>query len=624
MSRTNRRRYPGLHYFTEAEKDQFFGRDEEIEELLSLVLSEKIVVLYGKSGYGKSSLLRAGILPRLDSAIQPLLVQFGAYQPGQSLTPVRTTLLRVDLALPDDALETAFLEEISDPDTLWHRFKRKQTPEHQRFLLIFDQFEEFDSYPAEQKNAFKQQLAELLFTRIPQVVRDRSDALDDAQQSLLAKALDIKVLFAIREDRLSALDALADKLPAILHKRFRLQGLTAAQAREAVVKPAALQGQYFSSPRFAYSPAALDALLRGLKKEDSATARIEAFLLQICCENIEQAILERTRKNPADELVVTPDELPAFSRLFEEYYRDKVAMLALINEAASTAARRMIEDELIKTDPATGIAYRISVDGRQLTKLPGVDEALLKRLTDDFLLRSEPNTTGGFSYEVSHDRLVEGILNAKAEHESALAQAAAEQEAREEAERLRVEAEARERQLAAARIEAAREKRRRQRATFLAVAAVAGFLVAAVAGWWAFGKKNEAETATANALSQKSRADKERFTADSLRRVSELALRQAEKSDSAASAQRDLAEQNAAVANSNLRKMQAADLARQKAEREKQETQIAQMFQEIEVFLRADEPLQALDKVEAILALDPQNDDALKKKAAIRQRLQND
>jgi hypothetical protein len=410
MSTTRTRRYPGLHYFTAEQKDLFFGREAEKRDLLALVLTEKIVALFSKSGYGKSSLLRAGLAPELPADWLPVIVQFGAYQAGQSPTPLARTLAQLDAALPDDAPEMDFLETICPEDSLWKRFKKKQNAEKRTFLLIFDQFEEFQTYPAEQREAFKKQLAELLFTRIPQTVRDRADELPDAQQDLLARPNEVKALFAIREDRLGVLDGLADKLPAILHKRYHLQGLDDAQATAAITLPAALpQGKRFESPAFRYEPTAIEAIKKGLKKDES-DANIESFLLQICCEAIEQKVTGR-----AGEVVVTEAELPVFKDLFEQYYRGKIA--ALPDETRRNAARRMIEDQLVKTDPASGIAYRINADGRALCALPGVDENLLKQLTDFFLLRSEPNTTGGFSYEVSHDRLVEGILVMKKEFE---------------------------------------------------------------------------------------------------------------------------------------------------------------------------------------------------------------
>ena len=47
------------------DKNIFFGRDKEIAELTSLIEYNQVVTLYGKSGVGKSSLLNAGVSPRL-------------------------------------------------------------------------------------------------------------------------------------------------------------------------------------------------------------------------------------------------------------------------------------------------------------------------------------------------------------------------------------------------------------------------------------------------------------------------------------------------------------------------------------------------------------------------------
>ena len=63
---TKYRRYPGVQPFKTEQADLFFGRDDDRERLLNLLLLEKLLVLFGKSGYGKSSLLNAGIIPDLD------------------------------------------------------------------------------------------------------------------------------------------------------------------------------------------------------------------------------------------------------------------------------------------------------------------------------------------------------------------------------------------------------------------------------------------------------------------------------------------------------------------------------------------------------------------------------
>jgi len=59
------KRYPGLKPFTDKEQKIFFGRDEDREKLLQKIKLEQIVVLYSKSGLGKSSLLNAGVVPEI-------------------------------------------------------------------------------------------------------------------------------------------------------------------------------------------------------------------------------------------------------------------------------------------------------------------------------------------------------------------------------------------------------------------------------------------------------------------------------------------------------------------------------------------------------------------------------
>ena len=50
-------RYPGVRPFETRERPLFFGRARDVADLYDLLLLEKLLVLFGKSGYGKSSLL---------------------------------------------------------------------------------------------------------------------------------------------------------------------------------------------------------------------------------------------------------------------------------------------------------------------------------------------------------------------------------------------------------------------------------------------------------------------------------------------------------------------------------------------------------------------------------------
>ena len=57
--------WPGLGSYDESARLYFNGRGEEITELARRVLDEPLTVLFGRSGLGKSSLLRAGLFPLL-------------------------------------------------------------------------------------------------------------------------------------------------------------------------------------------------------------------------------------------------------------------------------------------------------------------------------------------------------------------------------------------------------------------------------------------------------------------------------------------------------------------------------------------------------------------------------
>ena len=62
---TLRSPYPGLRPFDADEADLFFGREEHIFEMFTLLENHRFLAVVGASGSGKSSLVRAGLLPRL-------------------------------------------------------------------------------------------------------------------------------------------------------------------------------------------------------------------------------------------------------------------------------------------------------------------------------------------------------------------------------------------------------------------------------------------------------------------------------------------------------------------------------------------------------------------------------
>ena len=66
----SRHPYPGLRPFEADEYEFFFGRDKQIEEILERLATRSFVAILGGSGSGKSSLIRAGVIPALRRGAQ--------------------------------------------------------------------------------------------------------------------------------------------------------------------------------------------------------------------------------------------------------------------------------------------------------------------------------------------------------------------------------------------------------------------------------------------------------------------------------------------------------------------------------------------------------------------------
>ena len=420
MSNPFKYRYPGVKPFETAERDLFFGRDRDTEDLLDLLWLEKLVVLFGKSGYGKSSLINAGLWPALEKEAVPIIVRFGSYVPSQTMRPLDQLRKRINEVIIDNPDSNVLnLEQLQGFDSLWGLIKRKQSQRQTRFVFIFDQFEEFFTYPLPDQVAFKEQLAELLYTEVPQIVRDQTESFNTEQQAFIASAFDAKVLLAIRSDRMSLLDSMKDKLPTILQKRYELRGLSKEQARDAIEKPAmakVIGNTKFASLPFTYSSDALRLIIDKLSETKvSQRTGIEAFQLQILCEYMESEVIAEHIPNNCIE---THHFIEKINGIYEGYYQ---RLIDKLDPKVQKAAEMLIEEGLIYEDEKTGESRRLSVDADVLVQRfgeNGISHQVLFELENQFLLRREATSMGGFSYEVSHDTLIVPILQSKSERKA--------------------------------------------------------------------------------------------------------------------------------------------------------------------------------------------------------------
>ncbi len=122
--------YHYLDWYRREDAEIFFGRGREIRDLYDRVTaedSEPIVLLYGQSGVGKSSLLAAGLLPRLEAS------HVIRYTRRDQAIGLLGTLAAALAAAPDDDLASA-----------WHKM---ETQSSKPLLVVLDQVEEFFTRP---------------------------------------------------------------------------------------------------------------------------------------------------------------------------------------------------------------------------------------------------------------------------------------------------------------------------------------------------------------------------------------------------------------------------------------------------------------------------------------------
>ncbi len=286
-------RYPGIRFFEKEEEQLFFGRNEERIDLQSMIKVKPLVVLFAKSGIGKSSLINAGLIPSLEkenfNAIQIRLQDL-------NLSPADFVKKALKKQFKPEVFEK-FASNISPEVALWEyiracSFENKDnasTP-----LFIFDQFEEFFNHSWKNQKTLIYTLANLVNNRLPDAVQQQLRAIPRRERTREQLAwfspIPIKILLSIRSDRLSLLDDLSVDIPTILRDRYHLKPLRIEQARAAIVEPAALEGQGFLTQPFIYKEETLDEILSHLSNEHK---EIESFQLQILCQQIEREVWDR-------------------------------------------------------------------------------------------------------------------------------------------------------------------------------------------------------------------------------------------------------------------------------------------------------------------------------------------
>ena len=221
----------------------FCGREKEIIELTHLIDEYFFVTLYGMSGIGKSSLLNAGVFPKLREmqylpiSIRLLLVQNGDNFQRHIINCIELTITNIGGRIKSvNIVEEA--TDITKDDYLWNYFARHSFYDKEGNVLfpviVLDQFEE-----VLRSNELRLH-AETLLSQIAYLINE-NNIIDDCIVDGEEYSYDFNFLFvlSIREDDLYRLEDSIDKsyLVSLKQNRYRLRGMNRINAESVITIP---------------------------------------------------------------------------------------------------------------------------------------------------------------------------------------------------------------------------------------------------------------------------------------------------------------------------------------------------------------------------------------------------
>lgn len=366
--------YKLLDYYEARDAHLFFARQQEIDTLCWYIHIHRLVLLYGASGVGKTSLLLAGVIPRLEAADPPYRAIYVRVLHDDPLQVLYRALQRQIASIRQ--IDDTHDQRMSMVD-LVHAGTKGQS---YTLMLVFDQFEEF-------------------FIRFGSTLRAQFfkelGALHDARD------LHVKIVIAIREDRLAAMNELEQRIPDMFRNQLRLLPFTRVQAYQAITAPVERLG-------ITYDPDLVDRLLIDLMekpldtitRQDEIAGEIMPPQLQLVCHALYHAL------QPGERMITLPlyEHLGGARGILQQYLDDALAMLA--HEEREIA--QQVLEELVSSQKTRAVksARDLAIAlGSDVTRLM----AVLEKLVHARLLRALDHEHGDVLYELAHEYLIREI-----------------------------------------------------------------------------------------------------------------------------------------------------------------------------------------------------------------------
>ena len=225
--------FVGLRPFESQDSLYYFGRKEQTHALVKQLNSHRFVAVVGSSGCGKSSLVRAGLIPNLEAGflVQDRdLWEIATSKPGDApLYNLAASLVSLTGATetPDSIEKLQATIQRRGPQALIDLARTTLNGEDNNLLIVVDQFEELFRFQQAKTTRVREEAADFVAT-----------LLHLARQEVVP----IYVVLTMRSDFLGECDAFQGLPEAMNNSQYLVPRLTRDQRREAFLGPIRLAG----------------------------------------------------------------------------------------------------------------------------------------------------------------------------------------------------------------------------------------------------------------------------------------------------------------------------------------------------------------------------------------------
>jgi hypothetical protein len=407
--------YVGLMPFDEKDAAYFFGRERESDLIAANLTASRLTLLYAPSGVGKSSVLQAGVLPRLhrvatemyeDLAIPGAAV---AYVSNWSDAPLARIAREVSdaVARVPGAGTVAHAAGADGLSVAWLRDVLRQS-RVSAIYLIFDQFEEYLLYHPENC--------------------DEAELTGQLGSILSDPGLPVNILLSIREDAVASLDRFEDQVPRLFDNYLRLTHLSREAAEIAIQGPLDRYNEVVAPDRrIGIEPSLTETLL-----DQVCTGRVHLAADEVAPEGF---AADRARTDDRRGIETAFLQL-VLTRLWDEEERAGSSRLRQNTLKRLGGAKKIVQSHLDRVMEALSLAQRdvAAAVFRDLVRPSGAKIALTAQDLADVakqpvsavqgvldalcagprrILRSLPpaDEAAGHRYEIFHDIMGSAVLD---------------------------------------------------------------------------------------------------------------------------------------------------------------------------------------------------------------------